>query len=145
MKKFIFVAAFGAVAACSQSEPAPAPEPSEAAVETVAITAADGGPSTGMYKITLADGTVQMEDVKEDGTYVTTKDGEVVETGKWEQKAPDTYCYTRDEEGAAQICNTETVDANGVWTSTDPEGDVVTVERVVAEAPADATAETAAE
>ena len=49
---------------------------------------------------------------------------------RWEQKSPEQFCFTKDEEGATQKCNTEAVDANGVWTSTDPEGKVATVERV---------------
>lgn len=133
MKNIILVAALATLAGCSNSDPAPEATPeatAEAVAPTVATTAADGGPSTGTFQVTDADGTVVMEEVKADGTYVSTQDGTVVETGKWEQKAPGTYCYTKDEEGAEQICNTEQVDDQGVWTSENPEGKIATVERV---------------
>ena len=134
MKRIIVIAALASVAACS--EPAPAPEATtEAAAEatTAAVAetvAADGKPSVGVYKVTASDGRVFNEEVKPDGTYVQTQDGKVVETGKWVQKSPTQYCTTKDEAGAAERCNTEQIDANGVWTSVDPDGKTATVERV---------------
>jgi hypothetical protein len=136
MKRIIAIAALAAVSACSQ--PAPEPEATEEAAAEPAVAAAaetvaaDGKSSTGTFKVTTADGKVFMEEVKPDGTYVQTQDGKVVETGKWVQKSPSQYCYTKDEEGAKEECNTEQVDAKGVWTSVDPEGKTATVERVVA-------------
>lgn len=136
MKRIIAIAALAAVAACSQLAPAPeateeaAAEPAAAPVaETVA---ADGKSSTGTFKVTTGDGKVFMEEVKADGTYVQTQDGKVVETGKWVQKSPTQYCYTKDEEGAKEECNTEQVDAKGVWTSTNAKGETATIERVAA-------------
>ncbi len=133
MKRIMLVAALASVAACNQSQPAPAPEAADdtAAVEpAAAVMAADGQPAPGTYKITTADGEVIMEEVRPDGTYSATVDGKVVETGRWVQKSPEQYCYTEDKEGATETCNTETVDANGVWTSTGPDGKTATVERV---------------
>lgn len=134
MRICIAIAAAAALSGCSQQEAAPAPEASEAAAATptaAALVAADGKPSTGMFKITREDGTVFTEEVKADGTYVSTDaTGKVVETGRWEQRSPTVYCTTKDEEGAQQICHTEGVDAEGVWTSTDPEGKTGTVERI---------------
>jgi hypothetical protein len=134
MKRIIVIAALATVTACSQ--PAPAPEataeasadvPAAATVQTVA---ADGQPSTGTFKVTTADGKVFMEEVKPDGTYVQTQDGKVVQTGTWVQKSPSQYCVTKDAEGAKEECNTEQIDAKGVWTSVDPEGKTATIERV---------------
>lgn len=82
-----------------------------------------------MYKVTDADGKVYMDDVRADGTYETKQDGKVVESGKWNQKSPNLYCYTKDEAGAQEQCNEEKVE-NGVWTTKNPEGKVSTVERV---------------
>ena len=56
--------------------------------------------------------------------------GKVVETGKWVQKSPTEYCTTADTEGAVEKCNVEGIDAAGVWTSKNAEGQVATVERV---------------
>ena len=135
MKRIVLIAALAAVAACTETETAEAPEATEevaaAPVEAAQPLAADGQPAPGMYRITLADGTVFMEDVKADGTYVQTDaEGKVVETGRWNQKSPEQYCYTKDEEGAVEECNTEAVDASGAWTSTNAEGEVAKVERV---------------
>lgn len=133
MKNIVLFAALASLAACSDSEPAaePATEATaEAPAPTFATTAADGGPSTGTYRVTDADGTIVMEEVKADGTYVSTQGGEVIQTGTWAQKAPETYCYTEAKEGAEQICHTEQVDESGVWTSVSPEGETATVERV---------------
>jgi hypothetical protein len=132
MKKFLVIAALAAVSACSN--PAPAPEAdattaAEAAAPAAENVAADGKPSVGTYKITSAKGEVLIEEVKADGTYVQTKDGKVVETGKWEQKSPALYCTTKDEKDAVQRCNEEKVE-NGVYTSKSPDGEVGTVERV---------------
>ena len=139
MKRIIAIAALAAVAACSK--PAPAPEAtteaaSEATAEpTVAAAAeaplaADGKPSVGKFKVTTHDGKIVMEEVKADGTYVDTVDGKVVETGKWAQKSPSEYCFTKDEKDAKEACNKEQVDAKGVWTSTNAKGETATVVRL---------------
>ena len=135
MKKLIAMAALASLAACSQPAPEPETAATEAAApaatETVATTAADGKSSVGMFKVTTSDGVEFMEDVKADGTYSQTdKDGKVVETGKWVQKSPTEYCTTADTEGAVEKCNVEGIDAAGVWTSKNAEGQVATVERV---------------
>ncbi|MFU7527744.1 hypothetical protein [Qipengyuania sp. ASV99] len=130
MKRIALVAALATIAACTPAAETEAPaEP--AAVEAVAATtAADGGPSHGMYRVTDSEGKVSMEDVREDGTWSSTDDEGVVTTGTWEQKSPNIYCATADTEGAEQECHDEVVDETGVWTSTDSEGKVATIERV---------------
>ncbi len=129
MNKLLVIAALAALSACSK--PAPAPEAEASAVPEAAATniAADGKPSVGTFKVTTADGKVVMADVKADGTYSSSIDGKVVETGKWEQKSPELYCYTKDEKDAVQQCDEEKVE-NGVYTSKNPKGEVSTVERV---------------
>lgn len=130
MKKIMLVAALVTVGACSKPEPAPEPAATEEAAP--ATTAADGGPSYGTFQVTQADGTTFTSEVKPDGTYVeTAADGTAMGTGKWEQKSPELWCATPDEEGAVQTCYEEKVDANGVYTSKDPNtGEVSTVVRV---------------
>lgn len=131
MKRLIIAAAVVALAGCNSEAPAPeATATAEATTAAAAPMAADGKPTPGNFKITTADGKVVMEEVKADGTYVDTVDGKVVETGRWVQKSPTEYCYTKDGEGAKEVCNTEGVDAKGVWTSTNSEGKTATVERI---------------
>lgn len=135
MKTIVFVAAMAALTACNQQEAAPAPEATpDAAVATptaaAEVMAADGKSPVGTYQVTASDGRIFTEEVKADGTYVQTENGAVVETGRWEQKAPNTYCTTKDEEGAEQRCNIESIDDQGVWSSVDPDGKTATVVRV---------------
>jgi hypothetical protein len=129
MKKLLVIAALVAVSACSK--PAPAPEAEASAAPEAAPTniAADGKSSVGTFKVTSAKGDVVTVEVKADGTYAATQDGKVVETGKWEQKSPELYCYTKDEKDAVQQCDSEKVE-NGVYTSTNAKGEVSTVERI---------------
>lgn len=134
MKKIALVAALAAISACSQ--PAEAPEETATAAATAEATpaevmAADGGPAYGKFKITEADGTVLMDDVRADGTYVTSDaNGKELEKGTWVQK-PGEYCVTEDKEGAVEECYPEKIDEKGVWTSSDPKaGTTVTVERL---------------
>lgn len=129
MRHMLLVTALASLAACSQAEPASESGP-EAAAPEAQVVAADGQPTIGNYRITTSDGEVIMEELRADGTYIATIEGEVVETGTWEQKSPEQYCYTKDEDGAEQVCNTEAIDENGVWTSRDLEGNVARVERV---------------
>ncbi|UOR15517.1 hypothetical protein [Qipengyuania aquimaris] len=137
MRNLLIVASALAIAACSQAEEAePVVETTEAA-ETEAVTlAADGAETPGMYRVTTEAGDVYMEEVKADGTYVTTKDGEVTETGKWEQPSPDQYCTTIDEayisedDDGSRKCNTEQIGEDGVWTSVNDKGETAIVERV---------------
>ena len=134
MKRIIAVAALAALAACSKPAEAPA-APAEATAEAAPATteplAADGKPTVGKYKVTRADGSVVMDDLRADGTFVTTLADGKTETGKWEQKGPNLYCATEDKEGAKQLCFDEKVDDKGVYTSKHPEtGEVSTVVRV---------------
>ena len=122
MRKIVIIAALATVAACSKPEPAATPEAADTAVAAApaaATVAADGKPSTGMFKITSADGQTIMEEIKADGTYVDTRDGKVIETGKWEQKSAAQYCWTPDTAGATQTCADEKVE-NGVYSSYNP-------------------------
>ncbi|GAA4641563.1 hypothetical protein GCM10023115_00720 [Pontixanthobacter gangjinensis] len=133
MKKILIIAAVASLAACSAEkkadETATPAETVEVATET---TAADGGPSIGTFKVTDAEGKVSIEELRADGTYTSTSEGEEPKTGKWEQKSPESFCSTPDAEESKQTCYAETVGEDGVWTSTDPDdGSVSTVERVV--------------
>lgn len=131
MDKIMLVAALAALGACSQAETANTADEGEAAgqIAEAAPMAADGSPPHGRFKVTQADGSVQTEDVREDGTYTAVNaDGEIT-TGTWRQK-PGEYCNTLDQEGAVERCHKESIDENGVWISLDPEGEQAIVERI---------------
>lgn len=137
MKKLICVASALALAACSQAEESEAVEAVETtAAEEIGPVGADGNPTPGMYRVTTQSGEVYMEEVKADGTYVTTKDGEVTETGTWSQPSPDQYCTTVDEayidedDDGSEKCNSEQIGEDGVWTSVNADGETAIVERV---------------
>ncbi|MBX7482426.1 hypothetical protein [Qipengyuania qiaonensis] len=139
MKKLILLATATVLAGCSQAaEKEPMAEATETtAAEPAMVMAADGEPAPGMYRITTGEGEVFTEEVKPDGTYVQTDaEGNVIETGQWEQKSPEQYCTIVDEQyreqgdAGEQKCNTEGIGEDGVWTSTNAEGQTATVERV---------------
>ena len=143
MKNLSCVAALSVAAAgCSQETAEPETEATmaaEAPATPEMVMAADGQPTPGMYRITAEDGSILMEDLKADGTFVeTTEAGEVTQTGRWVQKSPEQFCTTIDEQYVSEEspggeqCHTEAVDADGTCTSTNPRGETVTVERVTA-------------
>ena len=135
MKKIVLITALAALAACSKQADAPAAVATEAATAApdaaaAGPTAADGKPSPGTFKVTTSDGKVFTEVDNPDGTYTSTQDGKVVDTGKWVQKSPAEFCYTKDEPNPKQRCGAEKVDEKGVWTSTNPDGKVSTIVRI---------------
>ena len=135
MKKIVLITALAALAACSKPADAPADVATEAATTApdaaaAGPIAADGKPSPGTFKVTNADGKFFTEVDNPDGTYASSQDGKVVETGKWVQKSPAEFCYTKNEPNPKERCGAEKVDEKGVWTSTNPEGKVSTVERI---------------
>ena len=137
MKKLLLFASALAVTACSQANEADTQEVAdEAPAEETATLAADGAATPGLYRITTSEGEIYMEDVKADGTYTTSNEaGELVETGQWRQPSPDQYCtivdeaYRDEDDDGSEKCNSETIDAAGVWTSVNEDGETAIVER----------------
>jgi len=131
MRKLLLLSACAALAACggtASDAPAEAVAEEEAAPAT---TAADGGASHGTFVITRANGDTITEVLSEDGTFTATNGAGEVTTGTWEQKSPNEFC-SKDDDEDEMTCFAEEVNAEGVWTSTDPDdGEVSTVERVV--------------
>ena len=130
MKRIILVAPLALIVACSQQQPAP--EPSEEATTAAADMGleVDGKPNVGTYEVTETDGSVGTYVAAADGTYTYTN-GDTVAKGTWSSDAPGKWCNT--EEGAeAPTCYTESIDANGVWTSVNDADakDTSTIKRV---------------
>lgn len=137
MKKLIVFAGAMVLAGCSQPAEEEAVAEAPEAAAPAEVMAADGQPAPGMYRVTTGDGVVFTEDVRADGTYVQTDaDGNVVETGRWEQQSPERYCTVADEQYREEgdtdewQCNAEGIGDDGVWTSTNDEGQTSTVERI---------------
>ncbi|MFA6218304.1 MAG: hypothetical protein WC692_00820 [Erythrobacter sp.] len=132
MSKLILLAGAATLAACSQAEQAPTEQAAaKAAAEAQAeVMAADGKPAYGTFKVTLGDGQVFTEEVRQDGTYTSTSATGEVETGTWVQK-PGVYCTTEDKEAAKEECHPETINEDGIWVSTNSEtGKTAIIERI---------------
>ncbi|TMM48819.1 hypothetical protein [Qipengyuania marisflavi] len=133
MKYIVLVAALASLSACggAATEEESSAAPAEMVVEEApAMTAADGGPSTGTFEITNAKGEVSTEVLAADGTFTSTNAAGESKTGVWEQRSPNEFC-AQDADETEMTCFAEAVGDDGVWTSTDPDdGEVSTVKRV---------------
>lgn len=104
MKNLAIAAACLALAACGSNEAdtaatAPADTPAPASnVDTVTPAA-----MAGTYELTLPDGTVTMQTLSADGTYVDRVDGEETERGTWRQQG-DQLCYDPEGGDATEQC-----------------------------------------
>lgn len=125
MRKFIVIAACAALAACGSNEAEDTVIPAEPVETTLDSTAT--GDMTGTYEVKLADGSVTMQTINADGTYVdTTADGTRIGGGTWRAGDAGQMCF--DPEGNdAEACYSggapgadgsfEMRDANGTVTS----------------------------
>lgn len=102
--------------ACSGAEKSGASETENkvAAAPLSGPKATDGGPVTGTFEVTSADGVVLTQTTAADGTLSTTgADGKAVK-GTYTQDSPNRFCVTNDGETDA-TCFMETIDAQGLW------------------------------
>jgi hypothetical protein len=102
MKKFAIIAACAALAACGSNEAEELIEPVDTAETTLDSTAT--GDMTGTYEVQLADGSVTMQTINADGTYVeATPDGTRTGGGTWRAGDDGAMCF--DPEGdTAEEC-----------------------------------------
>lgn len=123
MKNLLLAATCLALAACNEAE-APAPETTETPAATVTpnVAAAGVGEMAGTYEVTDAEGTVTMETLNADGTYVDMVDGTETERGTWRADGSRT-CF--DPAGnAPETCYTgSTPDAEGTFRAIGPDGE----------------------
>ena len=130
MKKFLIIAACGALAACGSND---AEEP----VEPIYTTATAGTTDTattsqmaGTYEMTMDDGTVVRQRVNADGTYVDTDmQGNELERGTWRQQGSQ-LCYDDAGPGAEECWTGGTPGADGSFEATGADGTSITVRRV---------------
>ena len=94
MRKLVVPTACVALAACNPGSGESA-QNEQASATAEQVMAADGESPEGRYRATSEEGVVLFEDLNEDGTYVFTDEaGEVVEEGQFEQKSPESPCFT---------------------------------------------------
>lgn len=129
MKKFLILAACGALAACGSNDADEAPETIETDVAVTDTASADQ--MAGTYEVTMEDGSVTRQRVNADGTYVDTDlEGNETERGTWRQNGEE-LCY--DPEGAeGETCWTGGVRSpDGTFSASTTDGSVTTTVRKI--------------
>ncbi len=131
MKKFLVIAACGALAACGSNDADENVDTVDTTVDTQAGTTdtASAGQMAGAYEMTMEDGTVVRQQINADGTYVDTDlEGNEVARGTWRQEGSQ-LCY--DVEGATpEECWTGGAPgADGSFEATANDGRTVTIRR----------------
>lgn len=133
MRKFIFLAAPLALAACAQEAEVDETSAVEEA-EVAAVTTANGTVTPMTAQVMGGDGPQGLSTLNADGTYQDLDaEGGVVAEGTWAVVEGKT-CFTPTTEGVDPQCWTESEPAeDGSFTATSDGGDEVTVTPVAAE------------
>ena len=104
MKPSLTLAVCLLLAACGSNEAEDtAAAPADMAVATPAPDTVTPAAMAGTYEVTLPGGSVTMQTLSADGTYVDRMEGEVTERGGWRQQG-DQLCYTPEGEAATEQC-----------------------------------------
>ena len=129
MKKLIILAATASLAACGGgAEETDMSNVDDTMGDTAVTDTAAPGQMAGTYESTADDGTVTMQQVNADGTYVDTVDGEETERGTWRQQG-DQLCYDPDGD-AGETCYTGSEPgSDGSFTVTGKNGETMTVRK----------------
>ena len=132
MKTKLFVAAATvALAACGSNEE-PAPEPLDTATPadtTLGSTAT--GDMTGTYEVQMADGSVTMQQINADGTYVDTMpDGTETERGTWRQDGSQ-MCFDPEGTGPEECYAGGAPGSDGSFQMRDADGNTTATVRKV--------------
>ena len=141
MNRLVLVAGLSVALAACGDKTAPTEEaaatdaaaPAEPASGAIAETASRDVP-TGTFEYT-SDGDKTVTEVKPDGTYTDSKDGEVIESGTWKQDADGKACFTETTPPAGEesktVCFTSSeTRPDGTFTATpDDGGEVLTVKK----------------
>ncbi len=125
MKKFVIIAALGALTACSQ-QAEKAAETETAPAEAAATTATDSASPVGDYDVKMADGKMAKTTINADGTYSNTAPDGKEAKGKFAMK-DGKECFDADGD-EVEICWTSTKPAaDGSFSSTSSTGETVSV------------------
>ena len=130
MKKFLIIAACGALAACGSNEAEEPVEPIDTTATAGTTDTATTSQMTGTYEMTMDDGTVVRQRVNADGTYVDTDmQGNELKRGTWRQQGSQ-LCYDDAGPGAEECWTGGTPGADGSFEATGADGTSITVRRV---------------
>lgn len=130
MKYAILLAATAALAACGSKEEAP-PTPVETTAADTTMDATATGDMAGTYEVKMADGTVVVETINSDGTYVdATADGTETERGTWRQDGAK-MCFDPAGDAPENCFTGGAPGADGSFQVTDGDGKVVSTVRKV--------------
>lgn len=121
MKRLVLIAALaGSLAACGDA----AEEADDTATAETAEATPEAEPtsSAGTYEFDM-DGTTTVATLNPDGTYADTQDGEVIESGTWEDRDDGKTCFDSEGGDDTVVCFTmgET-GADGTFVATPDDG-----------------------
>ena len=125
MRACIALASVALLAACGGGSDTAAPE--EAVVEEDSMAMPD---SAGTYTGTDAEGVEMAWMLSDDGTYEATSDGEVVETGTWEDTMRGT-CLTAEGGEGEECYNIQPGTEDGMVEVTGPDGETMTMSQSI--------------
>ena len=129
MKKLFILAATASLAACGGgAEETDMSNVDDTMGDTAVTDTAAPGQMAGTYESTADDGTVTMQQVNADGTYVDTVDGEETERGTWRQQG-DQLCYDPDGEMGETCYTGSEPGSDGSFTVTGENGETMTVRK----------------
>lgn len=130
MKYALLLAATAALAACgSKTEAPPAPAETTSAGTTTGATAT--GDMAGTYEVKMADGSVIMETINSDGTYIdATVEGTETERGTWRQDGAK-MCFDPAGDAPENCFTGGAPGADGTFKVTDGDGKVVSTVRKI--------------
>ncbi len=127
MKKFVALCTIAALAACSNDEKA-----KETIAEEVAVAASVTGVEPGTYEVSSGENQASQIELKADGTFVDTVDGEKTGSGKW-TSTENQICFDGDGADQEEQCwKNSPVNPVGSWTATSASGETVTIRPLAA-------------
>ena len=131
MKKFLVIAACGALAACGSNDAEPTVDTPTNTTQAGTTDTASASQMAGTYEMTMGDGTVVRQQVNTDGSYVATDlQGAELERGTWRQEGSE-LCYDPQGADAEECWIGGTPGADGTFQATSSDGSTTaTIRRI---------------
>lgn len=145
MRTLVTLAALAALTACGSNAAEDAATDTPEAEEDITLGSTAMGDVAGTYEITLSDGSVALQTINEDGTYVdTTSDGTRTGGGTWRVGDAGAMCFDPEGEDPEECYAGGEPGENGAFEVLGSDGSVTSSVRKI-EANEDAEAEEPAE